>query len=146
MYAHSAGQRPTPGPGSQRSGAATRPGRPGLAVRSRDHGPATVLAMQGDLVADTVVTAEARILTTVVLSARPLRLVLDLSGVGAVDSQGAALLAKTRFAVRAARGTLHLVAPYGSPARRVLNRHLLKAAVQRIEDLDTEFGTAPAGS
>ncbi|MWK35471.1 hypothetical protein GEV43_16480 [Actinomadura sp. J1-007] len=88
MYAHSAGRRPAPGPGSQRSGAPARPGRPSLETRSRAHGPATVLALAGDLVADTVVTAEARILTTVVLSPRPLRLVLDLSGVGAVDSQG----------------------------------------------------------
>ncbi|WP_242903142.1 STAS domain-containing protein [Actinomadura terrae] len=95
----------------------------------------TVLTLTGSLVADTVVTAEARVLTTIVLAEAPLALVLDLSKLEMVDLHGAHLLSKAQFAVRAARGTLHLIAPPGAPARGALSRYLLGSTVERREDL-----------
>ncbi|WP_242889142.1 STAS domain-containing protein [Actinomadura litoris] len=104
-------------------------------METRSYGRYTVLNLTGRLVADTVVAAEARILTTIVLAEPPLSLVLDLSKLDAVDSHGAHLLNKAQFAVRAARGSLHLIAPAEGPARGALSRYLLGSTVERREDL-----------
>ncbi|WP_242910077.1 STAS domain-containing protein [Actinomadura terrae] len=104
-------------------------------MRTGRHGRHTLLTMSGRLTADTVVTAEAQILTTIVLSTTPLHLALDLSRLEVVDLHGAHLLTKTHFAVRAARGTLHLIAPPHTPARSALSRYLLPHAVQHHHDL-----------
>ena len=87
------------------------------------------------LVAETVVTAEAKILTTTVLAGRPLNLVLDLTGIDAIDQLGTALLTKTRFTVSAASGTLHLVAPPGGAVHPALNRYLRRISVPQMQDV-----------
>ncbi|QXJ22816.1 STAS domain-containing protein [Actinomadura graeca] len=117
------------------SGATAAPDRPKLTMTTETRGHATILTMAGQLVSETAVTTEARILTTIVLAEQPLHLALDLSGVDTIDAHGANLLAKARFTVRAARGTLHLIVPQDAPARRMLSRHLLRCVVERAEDL-----------
>jgi anti-anti-sigma regulatory factor len=92
-----------------------------LVIESSRQGPFTVMKMAGPLQAATVITAEAELLSTIVLAPAPLRLALDLTEVTALDSRGVGLLAKTRFAVRATRGTLHLIAPADSPAYNALH-------------------------
>ncbi|WP_067451334.1 STAS domain-containing protein [Actinomadura macra] len=124
-----------PVPSAPVTHASPSPDRPRLTMSSAAHDEGVVLTMTGHLVSETVVTAEANILTTIVLAEQPLRLALDLSRIDVIDAQGANLLTKARFTVRAARGTLYLIAPEGSPARRMLNRHLLKSVVERREDL-----------
>lgn len=109
--------------------------RPALAFETGTRDGATVLAMTGQLVAETVVTAEAKILTTTVPAGRPLNLVLDLTGIDAIDQLGTALLTKTRFTVSAARGTLHLVAPPGGAVHPALNRYLRRISVPHPQDL-----------
>ncbi|MUN41603.1 STAS domain-containing protein [Actinomadura litoris] len=117
------------------AGAPTAPsGARALRVQAGRHGRYTLLQMSGRLTADTAVTAEAQILTTIVLDPSP-HLALDLSELDVVDLHGAHLLTKTQFAVRAARGTLHLIAPANAPARDALSRYLLHCVVQRREDL-----------
>ncbi|XVQ06548.1 STAS domain-containing protein [Spirillospora sp. CA-255316] len=91
--------------------------------------------MSGTLHAATVDTAEAQILSTIVLSPRPLRLVLDMTDITGIDSRGVSLLAKTRFAVHAARGTLHVLAPPGTPVQHALDNSVLSAAVKRVHHL-----------
>ncbi|MFB4303292.1 STAS domain-containing protein [Actinomadura sp. NTSP31] len=109
--------------------------RPALVIETEERGDATVLSMAGPLVAGTLVTAEARILTTTVLAGRPLDLVLDLTRVDTIDQHGANLLSKTRFTVCAARGTLHIVAPRDGAVHPRLNRYLRQVTVERREDL-----------
>ncbi|HEX2317087.1 MAG TPA: STAS domain-containing protein [Thermomonospora sp.] len=119
--------------------------RASLTVEHRRHGAYNVLTMSGRLHAATVVAAEAEILSTIVLAGRPLHLVLDLTDVTAIDSRGISLLAKTRFAVRAVRGALHIIAPDDSPAHRVLREGLLSPAVhqaQRVADVIAECDAA----
>ncbi|NDU71543.1 STAS domain-containing protein [Actinomadura sp. DSM 109109] len=122
-----------PPAGAPAAGAA---GRARLAVEVAEEGGTALLAMAGRLVAETAVAAEARILTTIVLAERPLRLVIDLSRVEDIDPAGVALLTKARFAARAARADLHLVAPDGGAARASLPRHLRRITVRCREDLD----------
>ncbi|HEU5027220.1 MAG TPA: STAS domain-containing protein [Spirillospora sp.] len=114
-------------------------GRPVLAVETATREGTTILTMRGRLVAETAVTAEARILTTAVLSARPLNLVLDLSEVDAIDQHGTGLLTKTRFTVRAAGGALRLVAPPGGAVHPALNRYLHRITVPRPDDVHAAF-------
>jgi anti-anti-sigma regulatory factor len=121
-------------------------GRPALGVETATRGGTTILTMRGRLVAETVVTAEARILTTTVLSARPLRLVLDLTEIDAIDRHGIGLLTKTRFTICAARGALRLVAPPGGTVHPTLNRYLRRITVPRLDDVPAAFGArAPSG-
>lgn len=117
--------------------------RPALAFETGTRDGATVLTMKGRLVAETVVTAEAKILTTTVLAGRPLNLVLDLSEVDAIDQHGTALLTKTRFTVSAARGALHLVAPLGGAVHPALNRYLRRICVPRLDDVPAAPGAHP---
>lgn len=105
-------------------------------IRPSRQGPLNVLRMAGALYAPTVVTAEAQILSAIVLSERPLHLVLDMTEVTRVDSSGVSLLAKTRFAVHAARGDLHVVAPSGCPAQRAFAASVLSSALNRVERVD----------
>ncbi|WP_242882110.1 STAS domain-containing protein [Actinomadura litoris] len=123
---------PTPPAGAP--AAPSAPGSKALRMQTGRHGRYTLLRMSGRLTADTVVTAEAQILTTIVLGPSP-HLALDLSGLEVVDLHGAHLLTKTHFAVRAAHGTLHLIAPPHAPARDALSRYLLRCVVERREDL-----------
>ncbi|MBA9002582.1 MULTISPECIES: hypothetical protein [Thermomonospora] len=97
--------------------AAAAPG--GLTLESFRKGPFTVVKMAGRLHAGAAVTAEAEILSTIVMAPRPLRLVLDLTEVTSVDFHGKSLLTKTRFTVQAGRGTLLVVAPDDSPVHRI---------------------------
>ncbi|MEU9021143.1 STAS domain-containing protein [Actinomadura sp. NPDC048394] len=122
-------------------------GRPDLAVETAAREGTTILTMRGRLVAETAVTAEARILTTAVLSARPLKLVVDLTEVDAIDQHGTGLLTKTRFTVRAAGGALRLVAPPGGAVHPALNRYLRRITVPRLDDVPAAFGAqAPSGT
>ncbi|MFB4314186.1 STAS domain-containing protein [Actinomadura sp. 21ATH] len=117
-----------------------------LEIRTSRQGPLQILHLAGALHASTVVTAEAQILSTVVLTPRPLHLALDLTEVTRIDSAGTALLAKARFAVHAARGTLHLVAPAGSPARIALDSGPARSArgrVERVTDIRLPSAAAP---
>ncbi|SEF53478.1 Anti-anti-sigma regulatory factor (antagonist of anti-sigma factor) [Thermomonospora echinospora] len=107
----------------------------GPVVGSFRRGPFTVLKMAGPLQAGTVVTAEAELLSTIVLAPPPLHLALDLTEVTAIDARGAVLLAKTRFAVRAARGTLHLVAPTDSPVYTALHLGTTGSVMRWATDL-----------
>ncbi|MFV2172511.1 STAS domain-containing protein [Actinomadura sp. LOL_016] len=128
---------------ADRTGA--RPGRD-LTLRTSRQGSLSVLHMDGTLNAETAVTAEAKMLSTIVLTAAPLHLVLDLTGLTRIDSAGISLLAKARFTVHAARGTLHIVAPSGSPARLALQAGVPRSAHERVEsiaDIRLEAG-APA--
>ncbi|WP_051301419.1 STAS domain-containing protein [Actinomadura rifamycini] len=111
-----------------------RPARD-LALRTSKQGPLEVLHMDGVLDAETAVTAEAQILSTIVLTREPLHLVLDLGGLTGIDAAGIALLAKARFAVRAARGTLHIVAPAGSAAHFALRTGVPRTAPGPVEDI-----------
>ncbi|MFD0688743.1 STAS domain-containing protein [Actinomadura fibrosa] len=122
-----------PGTAPDRTSEHRTPG--GLVVETRSEGPFTVLEMTGRLEADTVPTAEARVLTTVVLASGPLHLALDLTGIEAVDTAGANLLTKAGFAVRAARGTFHLIVPDFAPARAAVARHLLGNVVRHRREL-----------
>ena len=74
--------------GAPACGAPGPRGRPALAFETDTRDGAAVLAMTGQLVAETVVTAEAKILTTTVLAGRPLNLVLDLTGIDAIEWAG----------------------------------------------------------
>jgi anti-anti-sigma regulatory factor len=121
--------------GESAEGAIAPRARPALAFETGTRDGATVLAMTGQLVADTAVTAEAKILTTTVLAGRPLNLVIDLTGIDAIDQHGTALLTKTRFTVSAARGTLHLVAPPGGAVHPTLSRYLRRIAVPSLDDV-----------
>ncbi|MWA02616.1 STAS domain-containing protein [Actinomadura sp. LD22] len=125
---------------SRTRSSANRPpiGSPSATAEAREG--VTILMMKGQLVAGTVVDAEARILTTTVLSARPLSLVLDLTGVDAIDQHGISLLTKARFTVCAARGALRLVAPPGGAVHPVLNRYLRRITVPRLDDVPPDFG------
>ncbi|WP_242908830.1 STAS domain-containing protein [Actinomadura terrae] len=122
----------------------TAPRPKALGIQTGHHGRYTLLTMSGRLTADTVVTAEAQILTTIVLGPAPLHLALDLSRLDVVDLHGAHLLTKTHFAVRAARGTLHLIAPAHAPARGALSRYLLPHVVQHRQDLASLAPTGPS--
>lgn len=109
-----------------------------LAIHASRQGSLEVLRMDGVLHAETAVTAEAQILSTIVLNPKPLHLVLDLTGLTGLDAAGINLLAKARFAVRAARGTLHLVAPAGSPAHLALRTGVpgdAHAPVETVADI-----------
>ncbi|MGI5325406.1 STAS domain-containing protein [Actinomadura nitritigenes] len=120
--------------------------RPALAFETGTRDGATVLTMKGQLVAETAVIAEAKILTTTVLAGRPLNLVLDLTEVDAIDQHGTALLTKTRFTVSAARGTLHLVAPPGGAVHPTLNRYLRRISVPYPQDVPAAPGAHTAGT
>ncbi|WUI01382.1 STAS domain-containing protein [Spirillospora sp. NBC_00431] len=136
MFVHPTTPQSTPGLDSTSSGTpASEPGRPRLSVESGVHGPVTILTMTGQLVSETVVAAEAKILTTLVLTDRPFHLALDLSQVDVIDGSGSGLLAKARFAARSTRSTLHLIAPDGGPARLALHRTMHKITLPSREDL-----------
>jgi anti-anti-sigma factor len=113
---------------------ADRTGRE-LSIRASRQGLLKILHMRGALHAGTAVTAEAQILSTIVLTPRPLHLVLDLSEIAHIDAAGIGLLAKTRFAVHAARGTLHLVAPAGSPAQFALLAGVSHSGQDQVDDI-----------
>ncbi|SEG23226.1 anti-anti-sigma factor [Thermomonospora echinospora] len=127
---------PPAGPSAER-------GRDGLAVESARRGTSTVLKMTGPLHKGTVVTAEAEILSTIVLAPQPLNLVLDLTEVDAIDSHGVGLLAKAHFAAHAVRGVLHVVAPADSLAHRVPHLNVTDPASLRTDE--TEAAEAAAG-
>ncbi|MEV5824271.1 STAS domain-containing protein [Spirillospora sp. NPDC052242] len=111
-----------------------RPGRE-LVLRTSRQGALEVLHMDGVLNAATAVTAEAQILSTIVLTREPLHLVLDLGGLTGIDAAGIALLAKARFAVHAARGTMHIVSPAGTPAHLALRAGVPRSAPGPVEDI-----------
>lgn len=117
-----------------------------LELRTSRRGSLEILHLDGALNAATAVTAEAQILSTIVLAPEPLHLVLDLEGLTRIDTAGIELVAKTRFAVHAARGTLHVVAPAGSPAQLALRSASPRSArnrVERIADVPPRDEPAP---
>lgn len=131
MFVKPTEPQPLP-PGSELPTA--EPARPELTVESSRRGPFVVVKMTGRLHAATVTAAEAEILSTIVLAPPSPRLVLDLTEVTSIDSHGVRLLAKTRFAAHAVRGTLHVIAPDDSPAHRVPHLNVLSTPPQ-AEDL-----------
>ena len=74
-------------------------------------------------------------------------LVVDLSDVTYLDSAGVALLLRLAERLRARRRQLHLVAPRGSPVRRVLDFTGLPRVIpleSRLEDALAWPGAGPA--
>jgi stage II sporulation protein AA (anti-sigma F factor antagonist) len=90
---------------------------------------ATVAAVYGDLDKLTCETARAQLEA----AAGAHRLVVDLAGVGFVDSAGLQTIFGLARTVERLGGTMEVVAPADSPVRRVLEIATLDAVVPVLE-------------
>lgn len=79
-----------------------------LDLRTTTDGTSTVVSAEGDI--DLATAPDFRDHVLGVIDVDPMRLVLDLSGVGFIDSTGIGVIVLVRRKVRVRRGELHIVA------------------------------------
>lgn len=105
-----------------------------LVIEGRTMGPWAVLAVSGELDLATAPGLRERVRD--MASDEPLKVALDLTEVGFVDSSGLGAIVACLKHVRELGGDLVLVAPDASPVAKLLRLTGLEPSIARVQTVD----------
>jgi anti-anti-sigma factor len=114
----------------------------GVDIERRDGGDVVVARLTGEIDISVADETGRRISEEVPSSARAL--VLDMSGLGFLDSSGVSMLFALVRTIASRRQELHVVAPAGTPVARVLEIVEFERAAPVHEDLGAALSATAA--